>query len=345
MLRHRGIRRRRTGFTLIELLVVLAVIGALIALLLPAVQSAREAARRAQCTNNLKQLALACQVYHDSNGTFPIGIPMMYNPHPNISFFGESHSLFVALLPHFEQQPLYDAVNFDRFIYHSSNYTIYGAALSVLWCHSDPEVQDETPYTLYEDPLTLTIRHASYAGNTGTWNVEPYWYAPDEANRARNQQVNGLFVPLRGVREAEVRDGLSNTLLLSEHAYGEQTGAYKADYFWWADCVASDTRFWTLFPINAFKNVYDYREHGWLPAYTSSASSSHPGGANFAFADGSARFLKDTIDTWKADPLTGYPIGLSQDVDGFYHAAGVRRGVYQALSTRNGGEVISADSY
>src|SRR5262245_8853537 len=115
--------RRRVGFTLIELLVVIAIIGVLIALLLPAVQSAREAARRAQCTNNLKQLALATHVYADAHGTFPMGglaqwtlwTPRVYEV---------SSGLFVALLPQLEQRAAFDAVNFDVSMWDSMNTTI-----------------------------------------------------------------------------------------------------------------------------------------------------------------------------------------------------------------------------
>lgn len=331
--------------TLIELLVVTAIIGALVAILLPAVQSAREAARRAQCFNNLKQLALACHAYHDVNDTFPVGLPYMFDPHPSFGYFGGSHSLFVAILPHLEQQPLYNAVNFDRVIYHSSNYTIFGAALGVLWCPDDSSIQKEEEISLYEPPLTAKIRYTSYGGCTGTWNVEPFVYDLDMLNENRNRQVNGIFRALRSNGIRDVTDGTSSTLLLAERNHQELKGLMSIEAHWWADGTAFDTRFWTLLPINPFRKVPEHLEAGRWPGYASAASSSHPGGANFAFADGSVHFLRESIETWKPDFHTGYPVGVSLDADGFYHAKGVQFGVYQQLSTRAGGEVISDDSF
>src|SRR5262245_30682476 len=109
MPRHFSRRDVREGFTLIELLVVIAIIAVLISLLLPAVQSAREAARRAQCVNNLKQLGLATHSYIDANGTFPMGFPFQLNP--NTGRITGTFSIFVALLPAMEQQALFNAVN------------------------------------------------------------------------------------------------------------------------------------------------------------------------------------------------------------------------------------------
>src|SRR5215472_12251325 len=100
----------RKGFTLIELLVVIAIIAVLIALLLPAVQSAREAGRRAQCTNNLKQITLAALNYQDAVGCFPMGSSYKAS---TMGWLNYSHSVFVALLPYFEQKTLYDATNFN----------------------------------------------------------------------------------------------------------------------------------------------------------------------------------------------------------------------------------------
>ncbi len=143
------------GFSLIELLVVISVIGVLVALLLPAIQSAREAARRIQCSNNLKQLALACLNYESVYEAFPIGIPMMYEPDPAFGYFGTTQSLFVSMLGQLEQQPLYNAVNFSRSIYASANYTIFATGLDVLWCPSDPSIRDAVEITLNEPTVEL----------------------------------------------------------------------------------------------------------------------------------------------------------------------------------------------
>jgi prepilin-type processing-associated H-X9-DG protein len=347
MLRPTPHHHRRSGITLVELLVVIVVIAVLVALLLPAVQAAREAARRASCVNNLKQIALACQAYEQINGAFPVGVPYMTDPDPRIGFFGGSHSLLVAVLPYLEQQPLYHAANFDRYIYQSSNYTVMGAAVGMFWCPSDPSIQKESEYPFYEDPATSKVRYTSYAGCSGLWNVEPFVYAPDERNEARNRQVNGIFRALRSISVAEVRDGLGNTLLLAERAHGQLKEPMYSEAHWWADGSAFDTRFWTLLPINPFQRVHEYLEAGLWPGYASAASSFHPGGANFAFADGRVQFLRDGIGCWEIDPRSGYPKGISQDADGFYHVDStvVRPGVYQQLSTRAGGEIIPAGSY
>ena len=129
-------RRPRRGFTLIELLVVIAIIGVLIALLLPAVQAAREAARRVQCTNNLKQLALAAQSYHDANGCFPGNsyTGQFFNP-PNKYY--ENFSAFVRMLPYFEQAPMYNATNFNLTSGNWENATICGVQVASLLCPSD----------------------------------------------------------------------------------------------------------------------------------------------------------------------------------------------------------------
>jgi prepilin-type N-terminal cleavage/methylation domain-containing protein/prepilin-type processing-associated H-X9-DG protein len=336
-------RPDRSGFTLIEVIVVIAVIGILIALLLPAVQAARESARRIQCAGNFKQLALACHNYTDVYGTLPVGVPRMYDPDPSLNFFGESQGIFVSMLGQLDQQPLYNAVNFSRSIFASANSTVVASGLKVLWCPSDPSIQMEVKYPFFEEPLEETVHFSSYAGCTGTWYPALSDF-PDPLNAARVNQINGLFTADRGVRIAEITDGTSQTMLLSERAHGLLTGDELLYWHWWADSVSMDTRFWTTFPLNPFRKIPDTPET-YSSAYTSSASSFHPSGAYFAFADGSVRFLNDTIDSWATD-ATGYPLGVSEDSQGIFHVKpGTRPGIYQMLSTRAGSELISANSY
>ena len=333
----------RPGFTLVELLVVITVIGVLAALLIPAVQAARESSRRIQCAANLKQLALASHNYIDVHGTLPIGIPQMYDPDPALNFFGPSQSLFVSTLGQLDQQPLFNAVNFSRSIFASANSTIYATGLEVLWCPSDPSIRMEVEYPLFEDPFKEKIRFSSYAGCTGIWYGDLFSF-PDPMNCARIDQINGPLTADRGIPFAGITDGTSQTMLLSERAHGLLTGEELRYWHWWADSVSNDTRFWTLFPLNPFRKIPDTPET-YSSAYKSSASSFHPNGAYFAFADGSVRFLKDSIDSWATDG-TGYPLGVSQDNQGIFHVKpGTRLGIYQMLSTRAGNELITADSY
>ncbi len=333
----------RAGFTLIEAIVVIAVIGMLIALLLPAVQAARESARRLQCAANLRQLALACHNYANAQGTLPIGIPQMYDSDPALNFYGQSQSIFVSMLGQLDQQALYNSVNFSRSIFASSNATIYATGLDVLWCPSDPSIRMQVEYPFYEEPFKEKVRFTSYAACTGVWYADLSDF-PDPTNHARVDQINGVFTANRGISFAEIGDGTSQTMLLSERAHGLLTGDDFNYWHWWADSVSMDTRFWTIFPMNPFRKIPDTPE-SYSSAYTSSASSFHPNGAYFAFADGSVRFLRDSIDSWATD-ATGYPLGVSEDNQGIFHLQpGTRLGIYQMLSTRAGNESISADSY
>jgi prepilin-type N-terminal cleavage/methylation domain-containing protein/prepilin-type processing-associated H-X9-DG protein len=341
--------RPRRGFTLIELLVVIAIIAVLIALLLPAVQAAREAARRAQCVNNLKQLGLAVHNYEVVYNTLPIGSPRMFDPFLNGIYtippttgpiLCETHSVFVSLLGQLDQQPLFNSVNFSRSIYGAPNFTVFATGLSTLWCPSDSSVVPSVATGADPTYGPPTVRFTSYVGCTGTWFPEILQHYDNQA--AVKQEINGVFIYDNANSLASIRDGTSQTILFGETAHGLLSADDQANWHWWADAVTGDTLFWTLYPLNPHRKIPNISGE-YSSAYVSSASSFHPGGANFTFADGSVHFLKDSINTWPFDPVTGFPLGVSESSGGIY--SGGVFGVYQALSTRNGGEIISADSY
>jgi prepilin-type N-terminal cleavage/methylation domain-containing protein/prepilin-type processing-associated H-X9-DG protein len=351
--------RNSQGFTLIELLVVILIIGVLIALLLPAVQTAREAARRAQCINNLKQLGLAAHNYHGVYNALPMGTPFycfpdLVNLFPGWSCYNDGHSILVAMLGQYEQQSLFNAVNFNINIYCFANQTVQATQLNTLLCPSDAVVSQRVAYPsgLYNIPQgSVVIVYTSYAGNAGTWyhHSATYDLAGYNQTPTLTSQDYGLFFCDSHVN-FPVKDGLSNTLLFGERYQGALLGSTAQDWHWWFDGYYGDTLFWTAFPINPQKRLKASGTTAQLAnAYVEGASSAHPDGANFCMADGSAKFIKETIDCWPVDPATGIPIGITGDWD-FYStpftlAPTVRFGVYQALSTRANDEVISADAY
>ena len=360
-------RTRPSGFTLIELLVVIAIIAVLISLLLPAVQAAREAARRAQCTNNLKQLGLAIANYESATGSYPQGFSLQNDPG---GFLADSGGHFIKILPYIEQLALYNAMNFSIDTYHSTNSTILATGLNALWCPSDGSIiglVNRSDYTT-TDGKPQPVYYSSYSGSIGTWPLNVYSATPVSANQM--SQLNGvlyataangsLTTSIAPARLAGITDGTSNTIAYGEHAHGlfskvafpGEYGIDFNDWNWWVSGNEGDTLFTSLYPINPQRKIgsgYSNSTTGQGDDVVLGASSFHPGGANFAFCDGSVRFLKDTIDTWPLIPPadgTLLPVGFTRGTDNSLTGVkGAKVGVYQALSTRNGGEVISADSY
>ncbi|RUL88307.1 DUF1559 domain-containing protein [Tautonia sociabilis] len=344
-------RSRRLGFTLIELLVVIAIIGVLIALLLPAVQSAREAARRAQCTNNLKQLALACHNYHDVVGKFPTGMYLhpVFGPATGLAW--NNSSWLVLLTPQMEQQSLYNAVNFSimwgtnlgggwrwnpQYMGHQ-NATVRETVINSLICPSDDSDPIDTTNAdeIWDSPAAGT----SYVGNMGDnclacsgslgdprngqlilcSDTGRYCRLPQLGhNRLSNEQHDNGTTAGSGIFWAwgsnvgidSIRDGTSNTFLA-----GEQIRRVTRWNSW---CHANQSVGSTAVPLN-FKRVASNGTYPDVGNWTKQITfrSLHPGGANFAMADGSVKFIKETINF----------------------------NIYQALSTRKQGEIISADAY
>jgi prepilin-type N-terminal cleavage/methylation domain-containing protein/prepilin-type processing-associated H-X9-DG protein len=351
-----GWRRRaaRAGFTLIELLVVIAIIGLLIALLLPAVQAAREAARRSQCVNNLKQIGLALHNYENTAGAFPpAGKSTFFVSSPPNTQFVDGVDLLPRLLPALDSAATYNAINFSLDYNHISgaNFTGYATVVSTFVCPSavrepaggrdavDPNdpasVRAGLGYgvTDYGAVCATTIDPMGRTGGPCSTPIAVY--------RNCNARTNGLLK--QGMtRLAEATDGLSQTIAVTEDAGRDArfVGAYPESYvtpvlsvarpvapglrrFWrWAE---PDSAIVSSTGINnkaspSHENT-QYPQSG--PTQGNSAGANdeiygiHPGGVNALFGDGSVKFLKETLNI------------VTQ----------------RSLITPNGGEVVSGDSY
>jgi prepilin-type N-terminal cleavage/methylation domain-containing protein/prepilin-type processing-associated H-X9-DG protein len=300
---------------------------------------------------------------------------------PNGYFVGSS--LFVRILPQVEQQPLANAYNFSLINWVADNTTVNGTGLSVLWCPSDGSIAGlrSTFAGWGWDGSTQTLVYTSYAGNMGTFTKVPIAITSTAQHMAVLNQANGVFFYLgwpawnppaqpdpiapqnpgsiRPASLASVTDGLSNTFAFGEKAHGKFSQTpdiyFAIDYLYygaWVSGSFGDTLFTTLYPMNPFGRIggdpngdffysYDAQEDN----FSIAASSFHPGGCNFAFLDGSVRFIKETINTWPYNPTNGTPTNVSYNPATGLFSAGPPSGVYQALSTRAGGEVVGSDQY
>ncbi len=314
---------RRTGFTLIELLVVIAIIGVLIGLLLPAVQAAREAARRTQCTNNLKQHGLALTSYQDTLGSYPpTTLRRKADPYCDACGYGALYTYRGMLLPFLEQKNLFDAINFS---YEYSPYgvgdiqarpvnaTVAGTLVDVFVCPSDgPKLSDGGGYGA--GSARVNIPFSNYVASAGV-TLKPGCVFPECGCDVANA-IEGAMFTFDGVRNREILDGLSNTLLIGEVA--------SARANWFVGWDRSVQRVARVGINGAWKNTQGtcFSYPGDNPPLSGPHSSlgfgsRHPGGANFLLCDGSVKFLKNTTDL----------------------------NVLGALSTRAGNEVISGSDY
>ena len=275
----------RVGFTLVELLVVITIIGILIALLLPAVQSAREAARRMQCANNFKQVVLAMHNYESSKGCLPTGIIDMHKVSGFSALKLWSWSAF--LLPYLEKQALYDTIDFGAADYCALDAPPYmtrtaiGTVIQAYVCPSDPQGGEGMTVTgSVPLPQAATMDMAAVGDSVMSYYSEigwPYWIRPFP-------DTDSMFGAMGACRMADIKDGTQNTL-----AIGEVTGAGKGTYngvFWAADNVLS-----TKDGINGPFTVFGTYGN----CYTTGFASYHPGGCHFGMADGSVQFLSQNI--------------------------------------------------
>jgi prepilin-type N-terminal cleavage/methylation domain-containing protein/prepilin-type processing-associated H-X9-DG protein len=320
---HFIILRRRHGFTLVELLVVIAIVGVLVALLLPAVQAAREAARRASCLNNLRQLALASHNYHDVHKRFPTGarLPVDVSGRPT-----GGTNLWVELLPYFEQKNLHEKWDFNdnrNNVAGGTNAT-QAQVIQILVCPSDPILEPVLQHATANAPPWSWGFYgiSSYGGNAGKRSIQA-GPPPDFPKLSRD----GIFFIDSHVHMKDITDGGSKTLLMGERYHDDAEFDRRHDIVWpgsgpidgwgrWGyvanQGACGNVSLHTAAPIN-----YPMPPNGNLSNLEDRAGafgSAHRGGANFALADGSVRFIAEDL------PLEQI----------------------QALSTRAGQEVVQA---
>lgn len=355
----KGGSHSKLGFTLVELLVVIAIIGILVALLLPAIQAAREAARRTQCVNNLKQLGLALHNYHDTYKIFPAGMGGTTGPGWGVCELtgpGGNHqgamSPYVAMLPYFEQDPLYQEI--------MSPYP-NGATSWAAW----GPYSFQTGYPPWQAKLTnLLCPSDPGAGQTGGAGRVNYCHSRGDSINNNQNAVNprGVFGRWSNIGMRDVVDGTSTTIAFSELTIYQSLYRLKGGYaiqgalntnpggcltkmgpdgititgvdtsshynligYTWSGGFPMVQGFTTVLPPNAPRCAPSKGEWNWgvWPP-----QSYHPGGVNGCMVDGSTRFYADTIDTGNlaAAEVSG---GISP------------YGVWGAIGSKDGGESVS----
>ena len=287
-------RIKGMGFTLVELLVVITIIGILIALLLPAVQAAREAARRIQCANKFKQVGLALHNYHTAIGSFP---PALFEPSSNNTKYANAPWWFgwgIYILPYMEQQALYDMYDFNRSStwgwnsYWNSgsgkNRTASGTKVSGYLCPSDPTDGEGVWTSGAKAPQCGMTNMCAVSDSTMC-----YLYVGGVFTPLDFPINDGIFGANQGCTIADIKDGTSNTLMI-----GEVAGSGKGEY---------RSRFWASLDLGYLNDGINgiTSTPGGATSFSSNSlkisgfSSFHPGGCHFAFADGSVNFISHDI--------------------------------------------------
>jgi prepilin-type N-terminal cleavage/methylation domain-containing protein len=329
--------RRHLGFTLIELLVVIAIIAILIALLLPAVQQAREAARRTQCRNNIKQIGLALHNYHGTHNVFPFGKGASYPAPTPVYARWSQHAL---LLPYLDQIPLYDRINFNS----PPSTPGMGGVVAFMPAYVSPSAPNaaasQTIVSMFLCPSDLKPSDPwqaqnNYVGNQGGWLCDRSNVPGAPTDNSPNEIQTGVFYFLSGVRAGDVLDGLSTTVFFSEKIRGNGTPDPQTDLFviphqtslgaTYSTCQAINpltatplTSKWgyswvmgenccTQYNHVAVPNSYSCAGTGFPGTMTNMAmqvapSSRHIGGVHVMMGDGAVKFASSGVDlaVWRA---------------------------------------------
>jgi len=286
------VRVSRSGFTLVELLVVIAVIGVLVALLLPAVQMAREAARRTQCMNNQRQLGLALHMFHDVNGTLPAGWSGVAPEEPPGWGWG------TQILPYVEQMTVFEKIDLSRPIADPIHASLLERPLSVFICPSDSlgpllsfaeehdhdhdhlhgddeddhDDHDEPPHNIDDGPFFIRVPKSNYVGVFGSLEIEEL---PSNGN--------GTFYHNSSVKFGDIADGLSNTILVGERSAKLGGSTWLGMIPGAAEAMARIVGSADHAPNHPAGHFEDFRSY-------------HPMGVHFLFGDGSVRMINQQID-------------------------------------------------
>ena len=284
--------RRSQGFTLIELLVVIAIVAVLISLLLPAVQNAREAARRSQCKNNLKQIGLALHNYHDQFQVFPpgwIGIDSATNL-PSVDGGVSGFGWAALILPHLDQKALHSQMDFDVSLIDPRNKVALDRVINGYVCPSDVapgpfwEIMEEGSGNPFSPSVILP--KANYVGNFGTEAAEDICTDP-----TKQCMGDGAMYHLSSVNIAGFRDGTSSSFFVGERRSNTSNAASPHWHSTWVGVVPEGEE--------AVARVMGVADH--TPNHASSHlddfSSAHLGGAHFLMGDGAVRFVTTSTDT------------------------------------------------
>jgi prepilin-type N-terminal cleavage/methylation domain-containing protein/prepilin-type processing-associated H-X9-DG protein len=378
-------RRSHRAFTLIELLVVIAIIAVLIALLLPAVQSAREAARRIQCTNNLKQIGLASHNYHTALNSFPLGSSMNPNcnttaPYP-IANWGANQSSLSLLLPFIEAGPLFNSMNYSCMAdpaYGPANRTATLSYINVFLCPSDPNITNHDCNCNYAACYGTTTNSMTSTGTSMSWSL-------GSSPAGTFTGSTGLYAPAVSYSIANCTDGTSNTVAYAETLVGDSKATavyldssspgraisppstYRGNIVYTSNAVVKLQDAWTNQPgtlaglqicATAMTGpgalIQDTRGYRWafgITGYTMFNTIQTPNDSQYPFG-GCRPFDTNTTnypdDGFSYDANSAHPGGVNTlfgDGSCRFVKNSIARNIWWSLGTKAGGEIVSSDSY